>query len=55
MSSYSPADFFSCRSRLIPRAAARLRHVPIETVVFSGLALTTLAVLALGLPMPSIR
>lgn len=35
------------------RATARLRHVPIETMVFSGLALTTLALLAFGLPMPS--
>lgn len=35
------------------RATARLRHVPIETIVFPGLALTTLALLAFGLPMLS--
>ncbi len=35
------------------RATAWLRHIPIETMVFSCLALTTLGVLAVGLPMPS--
>ena len=35
------------------RVAPRRRRVPVETLVFSSLALVTLAVVGLGVPMPS--